>query len=60
MYVILLFSLWVIAFTNCNCISLYLYLYFWCLFERTKKLKLKKRYCLIRDEGMRKGELLVL
>ena len=42
MYVISIFSFWVIALTNCNCISVFLYLYFCCLLER-KKMKLKKK-----------------
>ena len=44
MYVILIFSFGVIAFTNCNCISVYLYLYFCCLFERKKIETKKKRF----------------
>ena len=41
MYLILIFSFGVIAFTNCNCISVYLY--FCCLFERKKKVEIKKK-----------------
>ena len=50
MYVVLIFSFGVITFTNYNCISVYLYLYFCCLFEREKKIEIKKTQKTLRPE----------